>query len=144
MVGARSDTKQIRVREDAKGFVVLDNASLIVPFGDIVGHESAELGREVESWFKDIRVLLRKSYAYFSPRVPVLSSRPRHLFLSLCLSVNFYFAMYKKKQRDDVRGGKGLTNKGLQGSVKRRRSWFTSMKFYTGLTNSGSYIVFDK
>jgi len=30
--------------------------------------------------------------------------------------------MEKKKQRDEVRGGKGLTTKGLHGSLKRRRS----------------------
>lgn len=96
MLGTRTD--QIRVRDEAEGSVVLDDTSLIIPFGDIVGHESTELGREVESWFKDIRVLPWKSNANFSPRVPVLSSRPRHLSYSLSLTDSFFFAMKKKAE----------------------------------------------
>ena len=79
MVRARPDTGQVRVREDAEGFVVLDDASLVVPFGDIVGHKSAELGRGVESWLKDIRIFLGKSNANFSAGVLIFSPRPRQL-----------------------------------------------------------------
>lgn len=74
MLGSRTDTEEIRVRDDAEGFVVLDDAGLVVPLGDIVvGHESAELGREVESWFEDVWVFLGQSDAYFGSRVLVLS-----------------------------------------------------------------------
>lgn len=59
MLGAGADTEEIRVRDDAEGFVVLDDAGLVVPLGDaVVGHERAELGREVESWFEDVWVFL--------------------------------------------------------------------------------------
>lgn len=119
MVGATSHTKQIRVRDDAEGFVVLDDASLIVPFGYIVLHESAELGREVESWFKDIRIFLWKSNANFSPRVLVLSSRPRHLSPSLSVSLTDFFCDEEESRVTKVRGGKVLTTRVLS---KRRRS----------------------
>ena len=72
MIGARSDAEQVRVGDDAEGFVVLDDAGLIVPLGDVVGHESSELGREVETRFEDVWVLLGESDAYFGPRVLVL------------------------------------------------------------------------
>lgn len=86
----RAGAEQVRVRNDAEGLVVLDDAAFIVPHGagivDI--DEGPELRRESEARLEDVRVFPRKTHFHLRTRLLVFPSRPPHRICS-CFLLSF-------------------------------------------------------
>lgn len=81
MRSARPNAEEVRVRNNAEGLIVLNDAAFVVPLD--IGGDGTKLRREREVGFEYARVLLWQSHLDFGPRFLVLPSRPPHLSLSL-------------------------------------------------------------
>ena len=63
MRGARSDAEKVRIRNNAEGLVVLDDAGLVVPIRRVLIDNGAELWRNVEGWLEYVWVFLQLTHS---------------------------------------------------------------------------------